>query len=44
MQQVFDDTGMDVNAKACEAIEPVYRQFDAGLLKDDRARMSLASV
>ena len=44
MLQVYDDTGMDVNAKTREAIEPTYRQFDAWLLKDNRARVSLAFV
>lgn len=39
---IYDDRGMDVRALWREALDAVYRQFDAWLLDHDRARMTAA--
>lgn len=39
---VYDDRGMDVRAIHRDAVEPLYRQFDAWLLDYDRPRMTAA--
>lgn len=42
MLHVYDDRGMDVRALTRDAIEPLYRRFDAWLLDYDRPRMTVA--
>jgi Domain of unknown function (DUF3885) len=41
MLHAYDDRGMDVHAHTREAIEPLYRKFEAWLLDHDRPRMAV---